>query len=206
MLEVVGLARTGAAVVGLALRTAVEVVVMGAVAVPMAVEAAGLASRLTSVRATNKDAAMRRFSSAAALFLVWSIAVLQAQKASPEEEIEQMESRRVRAMIAADVASLETILASDVTYVHSNAQADDKDKYIADLKSGLVRYTSIEREDVKVRAYGGTAVVTGRSRQKSVVKGRPPNLNGIVTLFTGVYVKTDGRWQLVALQSTRLPD
>jgi hypothetical protein len=52
---------------------------------------------------------------------------------------------------------------------------------------------------MKVRIYGDTAIVTGRSDAKGVVGGR--ELKGPV-MFTRVYVKKGGKWQSVAFQQT----
>ena len=59
---------------------------------------------------------------------------------------------------------------------------------------------SLTSDDLFVRRYGDTAVVTGRTIAK--VGGASPQT---VTLrFTDVYVRRDGRWQAVASQATRV--
>ena len=57
----------------------------------------------------------------------------------------------------------------------------------------------MKHDDILIRVYGNTVVLTGRSVGTF-------NYNGKVSegprRFTNVYVKKDGRWQLVAHQST----
>jgi hypothetical protein len=59
---------------------------------------------------------------------------------------------------------------------------------------------SLTSDELSVRVYGDTAVVTGRTIAK--VGGASPQT---VTLrFTDVYVRRSGRWQAVASQATQL--
>jgi len=48
---------------------------------------------------------------------------------------------------------------------------------------------------LRVKVYGKTAVVTGRFVAKGQSKGKPFTFT---ERYTGVFVKRDGRWQLVA--------
>jgi len=52
---------------------------------------------------------------------------------------------------------------------------------------------------LKVRVYGDTAVVTGRSVQSGRENGKDYSGN---YWFTRVYVKQNGQWLTVALQTT----
>ncbi|MDQ3010967.1 MAG: nuclear transport factor 2 family protein [Acidobacteriota bacterium] len=52
----------------------------------------------------------------------------------------------------------------------------------------------VSYDEVKVRVYGDTAVITGRVTTEEKVQSR----------FTRVWVKQQGRWQLVSAQSTRI--
>lgn len=117
-----------------------------------------------------------------------------------EEEINELEGRRLQAMIQADTAALEGFLADDLTYTHSTGQTDTKVSFLEALKSGTLKYNSILTRDVKVRLYGSAAVVTGRAQVE--VEAQQQKL-GVAIRFTDVYAKKDGRWQMVAWQSTR---
>ena len=61
----------------------------------------------------------------------------------------------------------------------------------------------MDTEGVKVRIYGDAAVVTGSAEIKVSSGGR---LLEFSILFTDVYAKQEGRWQMVAWQSTRKPE
>ena len=57
----------------------------------------------------------------------------------------------------------------------------------------------MEREDMRITVYGDAAVVIGRDNLKGSYNG--VSAAGSVR-FTHVYVRRDGRWQLVASQGT----
>ena len=71
----------------------------------------------------------------------------------------------------------------------------DKAEVIADFTSHALKYQSIATAEVRVRVYGNTAVETGRSTMVGEDRGKAvPRDNR----FTRVWVRTAGRWQLVA--------
>jgi ketosteroid isomerase-like protein len=119
-----------------------------------------------------------------------------------EQEIRQRETRRFEAIVRGDVAALDDILSEDLTYTHATGVFETKAEFIAKLKSGQLRYESFAPEEVVVRVYGTTGVVTGVARVKVQVKGEHLSLQ---LRFTNVYVKQGDRWQMVAWQATRLP-
>jgi len=56
---------------------------------------------------------------------------------------------------------------------------------------------------VTVRSYGETAIVTGQSRMTVVNAGQEMKVH---LRFTDVWVRRGGGWQMVAWQSTKLPE
>jgi ketosteroid isomerase-like protein len=119
-----------------------------------------------------------------------------------EQEIRQREARRFEAIVRGDAAALDDILSDDLSYTHATGVHETKAEFLAKLKSGQLKYESFAPEDVRVRIYGTTGVVTGVARVKVQVKGEPLSFP---LRFTDVYVKQGGRWQMVAWQATRLP-
>lgn len=122
---------------------------------------------------------------------------------TPEDAIRAADSQRFAAMVARDRQALEPLLADDLTYTHSTGQVESKARFLESIASGALVYRSIEPEEVVVRVYGETAVLTGRvvmrveTREQSLV---------LPARFTSVYVRRDGLWRLAAWQSTRLPE
>ena len=119
-----------------------------------------------------------------------------------EHEIHQQETRRFEAIVRGDVAALDEILSDDLTYTHATGAYETKADFIGKLKSGQITYVSFTPEDMLIRIYGTTGVVTGVASVKVQVKGE---LLSFRMRFTDVYVKKGDRWQMVAWQATRLP-
>ena len=120
-----------------------------------------------------------------------------------EQEIRETEGRRISALVKLDIAELDRILAEDLTYVHAGGRVDTKAGLIAFWQSGG-RWESIDREDIQVRVTNDAGVITGKAHYKGTRQsGEPRNLD---VQFTAVYLQRDGRWQLAAYQSTRLPE
>ncbi len=65
-----------------------------------------------------------------------------------------------------------------------------------------VKTLSVANENVRVRFYGKTAVVTALTKMGFNVKGKEVKVE---LLYTAVFVKEVGRWQMVALQTARAP-
>ena len=120
-----------------------------------------------------------------------------------EMQILKLERERLTAMIDADSEALDAILSDDLTYVHTTTREDSKKSLIQSLVRGTLSYESMDTDDVKVRIYGDAAVVTGSAEIKVSTGGR---LLEFSILFTDVYAKREGRWQMVAWQSTRKPE
>lgn len=113
-----------------------------------------------------------------------------------------LDNKRMQAMAAKDVATLEALIADDLIYTHSSARLDTKRSLIDNMTSGKTVYTAVEPSDVKAQDLGDTVVLTGVAQIK-VTTGGTPNAFGV--RFTDVYAKRSGRWQMVTWQSTRLP-
>ncbi len=120
---------------------------------------------------------------------------------SVEEQIKKMERDRAAAVVKADVATLEGLISDDYIFINANGQMSNKAETMNNIKTGVIKLTSNEVSDMKVRVYGDTAVVTGKSTAKGTLAGR--ELKGPV-MFTRVYVKKNGKWQSVAFQQTRI--
>jgi ketosteroid isomerase-like protein len=118
-----------------------------------------------------------------------------------EKEITTLEARRIKALTEADIAALEPIFADDLTYTHASGWTQNKSEFIETIRSGKLRYLSIEPANEQVRSYGTTVVGTGRAVVKVRLEGKEETLQ---LRFIEVYVKRRGRWQMVAWQSTRL--
>jgi len=117
------------------------------------------------------------------------------QKKIIDRTIRQLDSERIQAQIGVDTLALNRIYADDFIGVGPSGTVRTKPQVISDFTSGGLKFQSITTDDVQVRVYGNTAVETGRSTMIGQDKNKVvPRDNR----FTRVWVKLNGRWQLVA--------
>jgi hypothetical protein len=131
-------------------------------------------------------------------------AAAHAQGAPAERDdaaLQQAEKNRFAAMVKADVAALDKMLASELSYTHGDARVVDKNVFLAELKAGDFKYLTIQPADIQVRVYGDSAVVTGGAAMDIVNKGVPATIR---IRYTNMQVRRSGSWQMVAWQATRL--
>jgi len=119
---------------------------------------------------------------------------------SVESEIKSLEERRFQAMTQADLPALENLLSDDLVYTHATGWRQNKAEFLASIRAREIQYHSITSDRVKVRVYGNTIVVTGAASIKARAKGQELSVD---LLYLEVFEKQDGRWQLVAWESTR---
>ncbi len=115
-----------------------------------------------------------------------------------EATIAGLEDERLGAMVAADVDTLDRILADDLSYVHTTAALDTKESLTSGLASGRLNYESITPTARAVRTYSDSAIVRGGAHVH--VNGNHFSLE-----YTVVYVNNGGDWQMTSWHATRLP-
>jgi ketosteroid isomerase-like protein len=116
-----------------------------------------------------------------------------------EREILSLEEARNQAVLQGDVTALDRMTSDDYTFITLRGELRTKSDILKGFASGSFHYESRQISDLKVRVYGDTAVVTGRSVQKGMENGK--DYSGDYR-FTRVYVKEEVRWVTVALQTT----
>jgi hypothetical protein len=119
------------------------------------------------------------------------------------QTIIELDKKRMDAMAKQDIATLNALLSDDLVYTHSSARLDTKKSLIGAMESGTTVYRSVEPSDVKAQDLGDAVVLTGAARISVTSNGNDINFG---VRFTDVYVNRGGQWQMVAWQSTRLPD
>ena len=107
-----------------------------------------------------------------------------------------------RALNEQDYAALEKLYASDYMLVRPDGSVLNKQEVLQDLRSGGLRFHSIELGQAEVRVYGSTAVLTAESRMVS-------SRNGVESRshfrLIAVYVQQGKSIKLIHFESTFLP-
>jgi ketosteroid isomerase-like protein len=120
--------------------------------------------------------------------------------ASTIEEIRSAEGVRVRALEAADIAALESLLAEDFIYVHASGRTEDKDVYLASLGSGVFRWSGFTHEDTAVRPLNDTALLYGLLHARKEEAG---DTRQLLFRFVSVWVRSDDGWRLSFMQNLK---
>jgi hypothetical protein len=118
-------------------------------------------------------------------------------------EVLDAEDRRYRAMVDADVDTLDEVCAEELSYAHSSGVRDTKDEYLAKVRSGYYVYRRVEHPVERVEVVGDTAIVVGRMTADLLVDGVAKTIDN---LALAVWVRSGGIWRLLAYAPTRLPD
>ncbi len=126
-----------------------------------------------------------------------------AQKPNVQEQEVLKASKALdeASLMKKDRATMERLYANDYVYTHSNGNVLNKTQEIAESMSPDQAWTAHKTDDLKLRMYGNVAIVTGLSTltgsSKAYVSGP--------RRFTEVWVRRNGRWQMVGGQSTLVP-
>lgn len=110
------------------------------------------------------------------------------------------QAARLKATIDADIETLRTYLADDLSYSHNTGWVETKAEYLATVDSETLDYISATPRDVEVRIYGDIAVLTGLADMTGLYRGEPVALT---IRFLEVSRRVGDSWQLTAWQSVR---
>ena len=111
----------------------------------------------------------------------------------------EAEQRLAAAHVALDLAQLEELLHPDYAIIQPNGKIETKQEVLASYASGTRRWDEARSDQLEVRLFGETAVVTGRwtaSGQNGAERF------DYTAHFLAVWVYADNRWQNVASHST----
>lgn len=117
-----------------------------------------------------------------------------------ERVIRQLEDGINRAIVEGDVAFFDCILAEDFTHTSQSGKFRTRADWMKGREQGKSSYQSFETEDVHIRIFGDTAVVTGLSDAKW--RETDGQAQSGQYRFLRVWVRRDEGWQAVSFQST----
>ena len=117
-----------------------------------------------------------------------------------EQQVLKADTNRFAAMVSGDLAQLDRLLAVELSYVNNRARIEDKHAFLYGIKSGKTKFTSIIPSERQVHVMGTVATVVG----VAVMRGEEEPGVDIGIRYTSVHILRDGRWQMIAWQSTRI--
>lgn len=121
-----------------------------------------------------------------------------ASKEDVTQAVTQHEREWINAIVHKDTGVLDRLLADDFIGTTNDVRYG-KAEAIDDVKTGV--HDTLDMEDVDVRVYGDTAVVTFDQNERS--RHGNEDFSGHY-LFTNVWVKRAGQWQAVSSHGSRI--
>ena len=113
------------------------------------------------------------------------------------------EQARFEAQVNADAKVLGSLLDDGLEYTHSNGDLDTKKSFVDSLVTGTRDYISSVPTIETVRIFGDVGVIRGTARVTVGGKDRQPQ--DLHIGYTDIWLWKDGRWQMTAWRSARLP-
>ena len=118
-------------------------------------------------------------------------------KIDTEQLLRQMNDEWVKALVRGECETLDRIMAEDFFFAYP-FEGDDKEQFIGDVTSGDVRVEYLSRDNVSIRIWGDTAVLTGKDSARWFYKGH--DYSGHYKVMN-VYSHRNNKWQLVSVMA-----
>jgi hypothetical protein len=128
------------------------------------------------------------------------IAGQSGQPASVSEELTQIEAQLAATWKSGACDAWGAFLAPEWSVIHITGNVITRAQALEMCQMRNPPLESLASDELSVRSFGDAAVVTGRTR--ATTAGEKPET---VTLrFTDVFIRRNGRWQIVASHATRV--
>ena len=163
---------------------------------------------------TLKTSRNRKAQSATRLFILLSLLAAATACASPRAESQSGDGSLAaelarqaeawdKAIVRKDKAAIEANMADDFRNIRNDGSVVDKDTFLRDITAPELTIDPYTVEDFDVRIYGDTALLCGRTRMTGRYSGEP-----FVShyRYIDVYVRRNGVWRVVSVQTTRIPE
>ncbi len=108
-----------------------------------------------------------------------------------------------KAIVRKDRAAIEANMADDFRQIDGQGQVETKQSFVDDLVSTDLVIEPYTVEDFDIRLYGDVALLCGRTRMTGSYQGKPFKSH---YRYIDIYVRRDGRWKIVSVQISKMPD
>jgi ketosteroid isomerase-like protein len=116
-----------------------------------------------------------------------------------EEELLKLEKQFAAAIVKNDPEAIERFVADDWIIINADGGMIDKERFLGVIKSGALTHETMESDEIRVRIYGESAVVTALARSKGKFMGQDFSTR---ERATDVFVRQEGQWRCVLSQLT----
>lgn len=122
-----------------------------------------------------------------------------------EKEITRLEEKMTQTESRLDVAALDRIYAEDIMVTAPIGICVDKPAVMDEVRRAATQAVigRYDKDDLKVRAYGDTAVSSYRMTAWATVEGKEIKRS---LCITNVWMKRNGSWQIISRHTASLPN
>ena len=143
---------------------------------------------------------MKLFTLACAIAVSFaSLAKPRPQDSAEVAQLSRLETVWNNAHLHGDAAALDKLWADDLIVTVPKMSVMTKADALGFLRSGHMQILRYETSSLRIKVYGDAAVVTGRLQRRRGMNGHEMNDDW---RFIKVYVRREGRWQVVAWQAS----
>ena len=116
-----------------------------------------------------------------------------------EEELLKVEKGFVDAIAKNDLEAIERFVTDDWIIINADGGIIEKERFLEVIKSGALTHQMMESDDIRVRVYGDSAVVSALTRSKGKFMEQEFTTH---ERSTDVFVRHEGQWRCVLTQLT----
>ena len=118
-----------------------------------------------------------------------------------EDELAKVEAEFANAIVKNNPEEIRQFVSDDWIIINADGGIIDRQRFLEVIKSGTLTHEMMESDDIRVRIYGDSAVVSAVTRSKGKFMGQEFTTH---ERSTDVFVRRDGRWRCVLTQLTGL--
>ena len=122
-----------------------------------------------------------------------------------EKEVLKLEEQLTQTEMNVDVNGLDRVYADDIMVIAPIGLCVDKPAVMAEIRQAAEKATvgRYDKDDLKVRSYGDTAVSSYRMTAEATFEGTEIKRS---LCITNVWMKRNKQWQIVARHTASLPN
>ncbi len=119
-----------------------------------------------------------------------------------QQQITALMNQLQQARLKGDASFFQKYMTDDYVGIHGDGATETKQELVEYVKSGKLKYEAYDMHELKIRAYGDTAVAN------TLVAVKAMEANGKLSAgefrTTWVWIRRKGNWQSAAFQATRV--
>ncbi len=142
---------------------------------------------------------MKRPASSLFVILLCALWLLTTAAGAPQSDdaskLIAMENLWNQMQLNHDATAMEKMIDENFVLTDYDGSLLNKAQFLAAIKDSSVQLTQEMSEGMKLHEHGSTVIVTGATREKGTLNGKPFSHNG---RFTDTWMKKSGQWVCVA--------